>query len=84
MVLASPEGGDDIMRVTMKDHAFGLPLDCHGEQVQLEGEIVEKEINPAVVAHYKSESKNPEATPEDNAVDGKSYELVAATGSVFR
>jgi hypothetical protein len=78
MVLTAPEGGQEMMRVTMKDHAWGLPLDCTGQAIQLEGEVVAKAVDPETVEHYKSESRKPEMTPETQATAGTSYELVAS------
>jgi hypothetical protein len=78
MVLTAPEGGQEMMRVTMKDHAWGLPLDCTGQAIQLEGEVVAKAVDPETVEHYKSEARKPELTPETQATAGMSYELVAS------
>lgn len=78
MVLTSPEGGQEMMRVTMKDHAWGLPLDCTGQAIQLEGEVVAKAVDPETVEHYKSEARKPELTPEAQATAGTTYELVAS------
>lgn len=78
MVLTAPEGGQEMMRVTMKDHAWGLPLDCTGQAIQLEGEVVAKAVDPETVEHYKSEARKPELTPEAQATAGTSYELVAS------
>lgn len=78
MVLTDTEGGEHSMRVTMKDHAFGLPKDCTGQRVQLMGEVIAKAVDPETVKHYQSESRKPEITPEAAATDGTSYELVAS------
>lgn len=77
MVLTDPAGGEQMMRVTMKDHAWGLPLDCTGQAIQLEGQVVSKAVDPATVEHYQSEARKPELTPEAQAQSGVSWELVA-------
>lgn len=77
LVLTDVEGGQQMMRVTMKDHAWGLPTDCAGQAVQLEGEVIAKAVDPATVEHYQSEARKPELTPETQAQDGQTFELVA-------
>ncbi len=68
------------VRVTMKDHAFGIDKAGAGRKVDLEGELVKKAVDPAQVAHYESEgSKNP---PEAGKTE--TYEIVATTVWVSR
>ncbi|MCB9778459.1 MAG: DUF4920 domain-containing protein [Alphaproteobacteria bacterium] len=79
MVL-TPDNGDagtQLIRVTMKDHAFGIDMQGTGRQVELEGTLVAKPVDPDTVAHYESEAAKPETIPEKQAQDGVSYELVA-------
>ncbi|HHO49858.1 MAG TPA: DUF4920 domain-containing protein [Deltaproteobacteria bacterium] len=50
------------MRVTMKDHAFGIDRDTHGFECDVEGQLVKKEVDPERIAHFKEEGSktNPE------------------------
>lgn len=53
VVLADDAGHS--LRVTMKDHAFGvLPTDG-GRTAQVEGTLIAKAADPATEAHYQSE-----------------------------
>lgn len=68
------------LRVTMKDHSFGIDKDTAGRRCDVEGTLVKKAVNPKTLEHYKSEgSKN---APES----GKSevFEIVATGVSVSR
>lgn len=67
-------------RITMKDHAFGIAKDGAGRKVDLEGQLVRKDVDPAQVEHYKSEgSTHP---PEEG--QAASWEIVASTVWVSR
>lgn len=76
--------GTRTMRVTMKDHAFGVDMQGTGAKAQIHGELVAKAVDPKTVEHYKSEAAKPELTPELAAGDGPSYELVATTVRMLR
>ncbi|MCB9681985.1 MAG: DUF4920 domain-containing protein [Alphaproteobacteria bacterium] len=75
--------GDRTMRVTMKDHAFGLPKDCTGATARIQGTIVGKPIDPETVAHYAGEAARPEVLPEAGK-EGMTYELVASAVQLKR
>lgn len=67
-------------RITMKDHAFGIAKDGAGRKVDLEGQFVKKDVDPAAVEHYKSEgSTHP---PEEG--QAVSWEIVASSVWVAR
>ncbi|HMV70361.1 MAG TPA: DUF4920 domain-containing protein, partial [Myxococcota bacterium] len=76
--------GKRTMRVTMKDHAFGVDMASTGARAQVQGELVAKAVDPKTVEHYKSEAARPEVIPETAAGDGPSYELVASTVRIRR
>lgn len=68
------------IRITMKDHAFGIDKGGAGRKVDLEGELVRKAVDPAQVEHYRSEgSTNP---PEAGKTE--TFEIVASTVWVAR
>jgi hypothetical protein len=78
--------GDRNMRVRMKDHGFAVAKDGTGRDCRVHGEVVEIEVDPATVAHFKSESAKPEempeaALPEDAKV---TYELIASAVQLKR
>ncbi len=51
------------VRVTMKDHAFGIAKDSRGHEGDVEGQLVSKPVDPERVAHFAEEGSrtNPEA-----------------------
>lgn len=61
MVLATP--GGDFVRVTMLDHAFGVPKDASGEAV-VYGTLAEKTLTDAEVEHLRSEGASVPAQRE--------------------
>lgn len=68
------------IRVTMKDHAFGIDKDTVGRGCDVEGELVQKAVDPERVKHFESEgSTNP---PE--AGQTEAWELVATSVAVAR
>jgi hypothetical protein len=71
------------LRVTMKDHAFGVDMGSAGATAVIEGTLVEKANDPEEAAHYASESKNPDAMPEKSAGE-KKFELVATAVEIKR
>ncbi len=68
------------VRITMKDHAFGIDKDTEGRACEVEGQLVSKPVDPEQLAHYASEGakEHPEA--------GKSvaWSLVASSVAVAR
>ena len=71
--------GDDSIRVTLKDHGFGVDRDSAGKTASLEGTLRQKDVDPEQAAHFESESRKPEAMPEKAGLE---YEIDAA-GVVF-
>jgi hypothetical protein len=73
------------LRVTMKDHAFGIDKDTQGRACQLEGELVKKAVDPEKLAHFAEEGakEHPELS---SAAAGKTeaWELVASGVAVAR
>lgn len=53
MVLRA-EGGESV-RITMKDHAFGVRKDLSGARAHVQATVVEKAVDPKTVEHYESE-----------------------------
>ena len=68
------------MRVTMKDHAFGIAKDTVGKSCDVEGQLVSKDVDPSTLEHYASEGggEHPEAG------QAKAWQLVATTVAVTR
>ena len=67
------------VRVTMKDHAFGIDKDAAGKTCEVEGQLVKLAVDPARVQHFESEgSKNP---PEAGKTEA--WELVATSLAVL-
>lgn len=78
MVLTPLGGGEQMMRVTMKDHAFSVDKQGQGREAELEGVLIAKPIDPETVAHYEGEAGAAGLVPEKQASGGVSYELVAS------
>lgn len=78
MVLTPKDGGEQMMRVTMKDHAFSVDKQGHGREAELEGVLIAKTVDPETVAHYEGEAGAEGKVPEKQATGGVSYELVAS------
>jgi len=70
--------GKRTIRVTMKDHAFGIDMNSTGGKAQVFGELVAKAVDPKTVAHYASEAAKPELVPE-KAGATENYELIASS-----
>lgn len=62
------------LRVTMKDHAFGVATTDGGKVAQVEGTVVSKPVDPETEAHYRSEGATTAPTP--------GVELIATGASV--
>lgn len=69
--------GARTMRVTMKEHGFGVDMASTGGKAQIHGELVAKKVDPKTVAHYASEAAKPDLVPESAAANGENFELVA-------
>ena len=74
MVLTS---GDGTLRVTMKDHGFSVAMDGTGSDCQVQGTVVKKAVDPETVAHFESESANPDVMPEKGTDAEFLYEIEA-------
>ncbi|MCA9298259.1 MAG: DUF4920 domain-containing protein [Alphaproteobacteria bacterium] len=76
MVIADDEG--KYLRVTMKEHAFGVPTDTKtgdGTVADIEGTLIKKELDAKTLEHLKSEAKG---SPEElEAQFAPKYEIVA-------
>lgn len=66
------------IRITMKDHAFGIAKDSAGKSCDVEGTLVKKAVDPATIEHYKSEGGA--TTPEEGKTEA--WELVVTAASV--
>lgn len=75
VVLRDDEGR--AIRVTMKDHAFGVPTDSLGYACDVEGDLVRKKVDPERLAHYATEG----ATNHPEAGKTEAWELVASAVS---
>lgn len=67
------DAGNSI-RVTMKDHAFGIAKDSRGKACDVEGQLVKKAVDPKTIEHYESEG----ATDHPEAGKTEAWELVAS------
>ena len=65
------------MRVLMQDHSFAVDKAGTGAHCRVEGRIIAKEIDPAEVAHFASESGDVENMPEKAATGDIVYQMVA-------
>ena len=70
--------GERTIRITAKDHGFGVDKDTTGMWGDLEGVVTRRELDPERVEHLRSESENQEAMPENNAEGGVIYEIEAS------
>ena len=66
------------LRITMKDHAFAVDKQGAGSDCIVEGIVKSKAVDPAEVAHFKSESTEGAVIPEEQATSDKTWELVAS------
>jgi hypothetical protein len=76
MVIADADG--QYMRVTMKDHAFGVPTDTttgEGTLADIEGTLIKKELDEKTLEHLKSEAKG--SAEELEKQFAPKYEIVA-------
>jgi hypothetical protein len=68
------------MRITMKDHSFGIDKDTQGRSCQVEGELVKKAVDPDKLAHFAEEG----AKEHPEAGKTEAWELVASGVAVAR
>jgi hypothetical protein len=68
------------MRITMKDHAFGIDKDTAGRACDVEGELVKKAVDPKQLEHFASEG----AKEHPEAGKTEAWEIVATTVAVSR
>lgn len=81
MVIADDSG--EYLRVTMKDHAFGVPTDTQtgeGTLADIEGTLIKKVLDEKTLEHLKSEAKGDPADLEKQFAP--KYEIVATGVSV--
>jgi len=53
------------MRITMKDHGFAVDMNAAGQVAHAEGIVTVKDVDPDTVAHFKSETVEGVALPEE-------------------
>ena len=63
MVLRGDDG--QTMRITMKDHGFAVDMNAAGQVAHAEGIVTVKDVDPDTVAHFKSETAEGVALPEE-------------------
>ena len=68
------------VRITMKDHAFGIDKDAMGKACEVEGELVAKKVDPKQLEHYAEEG----ATEHPEAGKDVAWSLVASSVAVAR
>jgi hypothetical protein len=68
------------VRITMKDHAFGIDKDAVGKACDIEGTLVSKKVDPAQLAHYEEEG----AKDHPEAGKAEAWELVASSVAIAR
>lgn len=81
MVVADDDG--NYLRITMKDHAFGVPTDTKTgpeTRVDVEGKLIKKTLDEKTLAHLKSEAKGTDEELEKQFAP--KYEIVATGVSV--
>lgn len=68
------------VRVTMKDHGFGIDKDTRGRACDVEGQLVKKAVDPERVEHFKSEGSA--HNPEEGKTE--TWEIVVSSIAVAR
>ncbi|MFT4622262.1 MAG: hypothetical protein ACI8PZ_000918 [Myxococcota bacterium] len=74
------DGEGHTMRITMKEHSFGIAKDSMGKACDVEGTLVSKAVDPATLAHFESEG----ATDHPEAGKKVAWELVASSVAIAR
>ena len=70
---------DKHMRIMTKDHKFFVAKDGAGSDCDIEGTIVQREVEPERVEHFKSEQTEGAPLPEEAATNNIVYEMIAET-----
>lgn len=70
MTLQPEAGGDQYVRVTMKDYGFFVPVDCDGKTATVEGTFKSVELPEAQRKHLAEDGGD-----DPNAIKGKAMEL---------
>ena len=68
------------VRITMKDHSFGIDKDTVGRKVDVEGMLVSKPVDPKQLEHYAEEG----ATEHPEAGKQVAWSMVASSVAVAR
>jgi hypothetical protein len=68
------------VRITMKDHAFGIDKDAMGKACDVEGTLVAKKVDPKQLEHYAEEG----ATEHPEAGKDVAWSLVASSVAIAR
>jgi hypothetical protein len=74
------DGEGHSMRITMKDHAFGIDKDAMGKACDVEGTLVSKKVDPERLAHFESEG----ATDHPEAGQEVAWSIVASSVAIAR
>lgn len=68
------------VRITMKDHNFGIDKDAMGKACDVEGQLVAKKVDPKQLEHYTEEG----ATDHPEAGKDVAWSLVASSVAIAR
>lgn len=74
------DGEGHSVRITMKDHAFGIDKDTKGRKVDIEGELVSEKVDPKKLEHYAEEG----ATEHPEEGKDVAWSIVASSVAVAR
>jgi hypothetical protein len=74
------DGEGRSVRITMKDHAFGIDKDTKGRKVDVEGQLVSQKVDPKKLEHYASEG----ATEHPEEGKDVAWSMVASSVAVAR
>jgi hypothetical protein len=73
------DGEGHAMRITMKDHAFGIDKDTVGRACEVEGQLVSLPVDPERLQHFASEGGS---TLPPEAGKTEAWEIVATAVAV--
>jgi hypothetical protein len=68
------------VRITMKDHAFGIDKDAMGKACDIEGTLVSEKVDPKKLEHYTEEG----ATEHPETGKDVAWSLVASSVAIAR
>ncbi len=74
------DGEGRSVRITMKDHSFGIDKDTKGRKVDVEGQLVSQKVDPKKLEHYAEEG----ATEHPEAGKDVAWSMVASSVAVAR